>query len=215
MNSIFDVYTSKTLLDKLRFFEDHLAWSQFMHLYLPMVEAWGQRYGLTSHDVEELTGRLLGKLVQAIPRFEYDPHKGSFRGWLRTITYHEVVTLAQEHDRRLPGDRGTGDSKIQDRLMEHPENLDELVAGMHDQSEALLRSVRDAMKDVQGECQGGDPKSWEAFQRIFLQDEAIETVAGALGLAYHAAAMRVQRIKKRIKNRALQLAGERGLLNAG
>ena len=98
--------------------------------------------------------------------------------------------------------------------MEHAEKLDELVAGLHDRSEALLLTLHDAMKEVQGECQGDERKSWDAFQRICLQDEAIETVAGALGLTYHAAAMRVQRIKKRVKNRALQLAGERRLLDA-
>ena len=102
--------TSNTLLEKLRVFEDHDAWAQFMRLYLPIVEAWGRRFGLPSQDVEELTSRVLGNLLQAIPRFEYDPRKGSFRGWLRTITYHEVVKLVQEHDRRLRGDRGTGDS---------------------------------------------------------------------------------------------------------
>ncbi|HEY7328268.1 MAG TPA: sigma-70 family RNA polymerase sigma factor [Gemmataceae bacterium] len=215
MNSTFDVRTSKTLLEKLRVFEDHRAWTQFMHLYLPMVEAWGRRFGLPSQDVEELTSRLLGKLVQAIPRFEYDPGKGSFRGWLKTVTHHEVVRLLEEYDGRLPGDRGTGDSAVQGQLMDCADKADELVAGLHDQSEALLRSVHDAMKEVQGQCQGDERKSWEAFQRVFVQDEGIEPVARALGLTYHAAAMRVQRIKKRVKDRTLKLAGERGLLDMG
>lgn len=215
MNSTFDVRTSKTLLEKLRFFEDQRAWTQFMRLYLPMVQAWGRRFGLPSQDVEELTSRLLGKLVQAIPRFEYDPGKGSFRGWLKTITHHEVVKLLQEYEGRIPGDRGTGDSAVQGQLIDCADKTDELVAGLHDQSEALLRSVHDAMKEVQDQCQGDEQKSWEAFQRIFLQDEAIERVAEALGLSYHAAAMRVHRIKKRVKDRTLNLAGERGLLDVG
>lgn len=214
MNSAFEVRTSKTLLEKLRLFEDHQAWTRFMRLYLPMVQAWGRRFGLPAQDIEELTSRLLGKLVQAMPRFEYDPGKGSFRGWLKTITHHEVVNLAQDADRRLPGDCGTGDSGVQGRLLEHADKVDELVAGLHDQSEALLRSVHDAMTEVQSQCAGDERKSWEAFRRIFLRDEAIETVAAALGLTYHAAAMRVQRIKKRIKDRALQLAAQRGLLGA-
>src|SRR5574340_1095921 len=112
MNCAFDVRTSTTRLEKLRVLEDDRAWAQFMRLYLPMVEAWARRFGLPCQDVEELTSRLLGKLVQAIPRFEYDPGKGSFRGWLKTITHHEVVKLLEEHDCRLPGDRGTGDSAV-------------------------------------------------------------------------------------------------------
>ena len=46
MNAAFDVRTSKTLLEKLRVFEDRRAWSQFLSLYLPMMQAWGQRFGL-------------------------------------------------------------------------------------------------------------------------------------------------------------------------
>jgi DNA-directed RNA polymerase specialized sigma24 family protein len=214
LSSPFDVRTSKTLLEKLRVFDDKGAWAQFMRLYLPMVETWGRRLGLPARETEELTSRLLTKVVQAIPRFEYDPGKGSFRGWLKTIVQHEVINLAQEQKRRLPGDRGTGDSGIQGRLVEFADKLDELVAGLYDQSEALLHSIQDAMKEIQCECQGDERKSWEAFQRIFLLDQAIDSVAGAMGLTYHAAAMRVQRIKKKIKIRALQRARERGLLSS-
>jgi RNA polymerase sigma-70 factor (ECF subfamily) len=210
----FDVRTSKTLLEKLRVLEDSVAWAQFMRVYLPMVEMWGSRRGLQIQDIEELTSRLLTKLVQAIPHFEYDPDRGSFRGWLKTIVQHEVVNLAQEQKRRLPGDQGTGNSDVQDQLIEFADTLDALVAGIHDQSEVLLRSVQDAMREVQGECHGDEQRSWEAFRRIFLSEEAIEPVASSLGLTYHAAAMRVQRIKKRIKSRALLRARERGLLNS-
>jgi hypothetical protein len=44
-----------------------------------------------------------------------------------------------------------------------------------------------------------------------LADQGIEAVATTLGLTYHAAAMRVQRIKKKVRGRALELALERGL----
>lgn len=73
MNPDFDVPTSKTLLGKLRVFEDRRAWSQFMGLYLPMLQTWARRFGLSHDDGEELTSRLLTKLVEALPRFDYDP----------------------------------------------------------------------------------------------------------------------------------------------
>ncbi|HKI33779.1 MAG TPA: sigma factor, partial [Gemmataceae bacterium] len=125
MNAAFDVGTSKTLLEKLRVFEDRRAWSQFLSLYLPMIQAWGRRLGLQNDDVEELTSRLLTKLVEAIPRFDYDPHKGSFRGWLKTITHREVTNLARERRRRLPGDEATGKSAVYDLLLEHADEVDD------------------------------------------------------------------------------------------
>src|SRR5580700_7395659 len=125
MNDAFDMRTSKTLLEELRVFEDRRAWSQFLSLYLPMMQAWGKRFGLQNDDVEELTGRLLTKLVEAIPRFDYDPKKGSFRGWLKTITQREVSNLARERRRRLPGEVATGKSTVFDMLFEHADDVDD------------------------------------------------------------------------------------------
>jgi RNA polymerase sigma-70 factor (ECF subfamily) len=211
MNPDFDVRTSKTLLGKLRVFEDRNAWSQFLKLYLPMIRAWGRRFGLRDDDVEELAGRLLAKLVEALPRFDYDPGKGSFRGWLKTVTQREVSNLARERRRRLPGAEATGRSAVYDLLLQHADDVDDLVASLHDRSDILLRSVQDALKEVQGACQGEEQKSWELFRRIFLEGQAIEPVAAAFGLSYHAAAMRVQRIKKKVRSRAMELALGRGL----
>ena len=211
MNPAFDVRTSKSLLEKLRVFEDRRAWSQFMSLYLPMIQTWGKRFGLPPDDVEELTGRLLTKLVEAMPRFDYDPQKGTFRGWLKTIAHRELANLARERRRRLPGEQGAGQSAVYELLREHPDTVDDLVEGLHERSEGMLRSVQDAMKEVQDACQGEEQKSWELFQRIFLTGQAIEPAAAEFGLSYHAAAMRVQRIKKKVRSRAMELALQRGL----
>jgi RNA polymerase sigma factor (sigma-70 family) len=202
MRADFDVRTSKTLLEQLRVFEDRRAWSQFMSLYLPMMQTWAKRFGLSADDVDELTSRLLAKLVEALPRFEYDPGKGNFRGWLKTVTQRELVTFARERGRR--GGQAAG------LLLDHPDDVDDLVAGLHDQSEAMLRSLQDALKEVEGASQGEERKSWEMFRRIVLAGQPIDPVAAEFGLSYHAAAMRAQRIKKKVRSRAMELAVRNG-----
>lgn len=202
MNPAFDVRTSKTLLENLRVFEDRQAWSQFVKLYLPMMQTWGKRFGLADEDVDELTGRLLSKLVEALPRFDYDPEKGSFRGWLKTITQRELATFARERGRRIPAGG---------LLLDQAADVDDLVASLHDRSEGMLRSLHDALAEIQSACEGEEKKSWDVFQRIFLAGQTIESVAAEAGLSYHAAAMRVQRIKKKVRGRALELALQRGL----
>src|SRR5262245_56953768 len=149
MNPDFDVSTSKTLLEKLRVFEDRRAWSQFMSLYLPMIQTWARRFGLSDDDVEELTSRLLTKLVEALPRFHYDPDKGTFRGWLKTVSQRELTTFARERRRRIPGDGPTGLSAVYDRLLEQADEVDDLVASLHDRSEGMLRSLQEALQEVQ------------------------------------------------------------------
>lgn len=212
MNANFDVCTSKTLLENLRVFEDRHAWAQFMSRYLPMIQTWARRFGLSDNDVEELTSRLLTKLVAALPQFDYDPAKGSFRGWLKTITQRELSTFARER-RRVPGDLATGNSSVYDLLLQHADDVDDLVAKLHERSEGMLHSLQDALREVKQACQGDEQKSWQVFESILLAGQTIESVAAAAGLSYHAAAMRVQRIKKKVRRRALDLASQRGLDN--
>jgi RNA polymerase sigma-70 factor (ECF subfamily) len=201
MNADFDVRTSKSLLEKLRVFEDRQAWSRFMSLYLPMIQTWGKRFGLAQDDVEELTSRLLTKLVEVMPRFDYDPAKGNFRSWLKTVTQRELITFARERQRRMPG---------AGLMLDQADDIDDLVTSLQERSEGMLHCLQDALKEIESEYQGAEQKSWEMFQRIFLAGQAIEPVAAEFGLSYHAAAMRVQRIKKKIRSRALQLALQRG-----
>jgi RNA polymerase sigma-70 factor (ECF subfamily) len=210
MNADFDIKTSMSLLEKLRVLEDRRAWSQFMNLYLPMIQTWAKRFGLSQDDVEEITSRLLTKLVEVLPRFDYDPAKGSFRGWLKTVTQRELVTFARERGRRPAGDAATGRSTVYDLLLEHADDVDDLVASLHDRSEGMLRSLQDAIKEVRSACRGEEETSWQVFEKIFLAGQAIEPVAAEVGLSYHAAAMRVQRIKKKVRSRALELAVQRG-----
>jgi hypothetical protein len=75
----------------------------------------------------------------------------------------------------------------------------------------MLRSVHDAMKEVEASCQGAEQKSWELFKRIFILGQAIEPVAAEFGLSYHTPAMRVPRIKKKVRSRAMELALQAGL----
>jgi RNA polymerase sigma-70 factor (ECF subfamily) len=210
VNPDFDVRTSRSLLEKLRFFEDRQAWAHFMGLYLPMIQTWARRFGLMNDDVEELTSRLLTKLVEALPQFQYDADKGTFRGWLKTVTQRELATFARERGRKPPGAAGTGHSDVFEMLFELPDAVDSLVDSIYDPSAGMLHSLHEAIAQIEGEHQGAEQVSWQVFQKIFLADEPIEKVAAEFGLTYHAAAMRVQRIKKKVRDRALQLAARRG-----
>lgn len=141
---------------------------------------------------------MLIKLVEVLPKFEYDRQQGSFRGWLKTVTQRELVTFARERSRKKV-------HEAEQSFFEDVAAIDELVSGLQEQSESLLRGLQAAMSEVQQACQGEELKSWEAFRRIMLERQELGTVAADLGLTYHAAAMRVQRIKKKIRDRALRL----------
>jgi DNA-directed RNA polymerase specialized sigma24 family protein len=213
MQSDFDLRTSATLLEKLRVRDDQQAWDRFVKLYCPLLRAWGKRFGLLENDVEDLIGRLLLKLFQKLPSFVYNPAQ-SFRGWLRTLVFHEVTDMAREAKHRLPGEKGTGSSEIYDLLLQHPDGLDELVEGLHGPLIQKLEALHEAMKEVRDACQGDQKVSWEIFHRKVLMDEQIAILAREFSLTVQNAGMRVVRMKKRIEAKSAQLLGERARVAA-
>lgn len=213
MSDVYDIASSDTLLEKLKGQEDREAWERFVNLYRPMIDAWGQRFGLPAHDLDELRSNVLLRLVRALPTFQYDPAKGGFRSWLKTVVVHEISNLGRALRRRAPGDRGTGDSDVAERLAEHPEAADDLTHSVGERSEQLMACVRDAQAQLEAECRASNSSAFEAFRLTCLEGRPVKDVQHQLGYAsYFALTQAAHRIKKRLKALAWQLARERGLL---
>src|SRR2546423_249387 len=61
------------------------AWSRFVDVSAPRVYGFARRHGLQDADAADLTQDVLRSVLGAAGRLEYDPARGSFRGWLFTI----------------------------------------------------------------------------------------------------------------------------------
>src|SRR6185436_10592471 len=79
------------LLLRLRDLDDAEAWSQFVRLYLPLVYEYLRRRGLQDADAADVAQNVLTSIAAAMPGFVYDPGRGSFRGWLLTVTRSRAV----------------------------------------------------------------------------------------------------------------------------
>ena len=97
--------TSSSLLLRLRHAGDHEAWSRFVKLYTPLLYHWAHRAGLAADDADDLVQDVFTTLVQALPRFEYDPGR-SFHGWLRITTLNK---WREKQRKKAPAIRATED----------------------------------------------------------------------------------------------------------
>src|SRR6516225_4147415 len=77
--------TRPSLLVRIRNAEDSQAWSQFVALYAPLVYGYARKRGMQDADAADLMQDVLRAVAGAAGRLEYDPLRGSFRGWLFTI----------------------------------------------------------------------------------------------------------------------------------
>src|SRR4051794_5276284 len=106
--------TRASLLLRLRDRRDETAWGEFIELYGPLVYGYARKQGLQDADAADLGQEVLGAVVAAIGRLEYDKALGSFRNWLFTIVRNKLA-----HWRAREGIRphGTGDTQTL-RLLE-------------------------------------------------------------------------------------------------
>ena len=82
--------TSITLLARLDDTSDQTAWSRFVDAYSPQIHSWCIKAGLRDIDAADATQDVLLKLVNLMRESKYHPDRGSFRGWLKTVTSNLV-----------------------------------------------------------------------------------------------------------------------------
>ncbi len=105
--------TRLSLLVRLRDARDDGAWSQFVEVYAPLVYGFARKHGLQDADAADLTQDVLQAVSGGIRRLDYDPRRGTFRGWLFTVVRNKLRNFLAAQKR--PG-RGTGGMEAQHRL---------------------------------------------------------------------------------------------------
>jgi RNA polymerase sigma-70 factor (ECF subfamily) len=83
--------TRPTLLFRLQDWSDEKSWNEFYALYHHFIYGLARRAGLEHADAEEVTQDVFRKVAETIHTFESDPHRGTFRGWLATVTRRRVT----------------------------------------------------------------------------------------------------------------------------
>src|SRR5205823_3239375 len=82
--------TRASLLVRIRDGQDAEAWRQFVRVYAPVVYGFARKRGLQDADAADLMQEVLRSVAAAAGHLEYDPRRGSFRGWLYTVTRNKL-----------------------------------------------------------------------------------------------------------------------------
>jgi RNA polymerase sigma-70 factor (ECF subfamily) len=138
-----------------------------------------------------LVQQVLEVLIRELPRFDFNPQKGRFRGWLKGILINRLREFwRSEKERPL----ATGDSDFNHRTLlqlEDPNSdLSRLWDFEHDQhvGQQLLKLVRPDFA----------PMTWEAFLRQ-LRGERPAAVAADLGMSLNAVYLAKSSVLKRLR----------------
>jgi RNA polymerase sigma-70 factor (ECF subfamily) len=187
--------TRASLLLRLRDPRDEAAWSEFVELYAPLVYGYARRRGLQDADAADFTQDVLGAVAGAIGRLDYDPRRGTFRGWLFTVVRRKLSDWRAVQENRV---RGSGDPATHELLEQCP-----TPGGAEAEWEAeweervfawACEQVRRDVTEV----------TWQAFWRTAVEGQPGKQVAGALGVSvaavYHARSRVLARLKELVRS---------------
>jgi len=88
--------THATLLARLAEGVDPAAWREFHDRYADLLRGFTHRYGLQAADCDDATQEILLSLAKSVGKFQYDPAKGKFRSYLKTVAVHTVFRILRQ-----------------------------------------------------------------------------------------------------------------------
>jgi RNA polymerase sigma factor (sigma-70 family) len=183
--------TRRSLLLRLRGGQDAEAWSEFVSIYEPLVYRLVRKRGFQHADALELTQEVLLAVSRSIDRWDVDPHRGSFRGWLSRVSRNLMVNLLV-NQRRHP--RGVGDTDFQ-RLL--AEQVDPACEESQEYDLEHRRSqFRWAAARIRHEFR---PATWQAFWKTCVDGLPIRRVADELGMSAGAIYVARSRVMARLR----------------
>ena len=185
--------TRRSLIVKLRDPADTEAWGEFVAIYEPLIYRLARRKGLQDADARDLCQEVFRTVAQAIGRWDLDPARGSFRGWLSRIARNLLVNFLTRRPYRL---RGSGSTSVQDLLEAQPA-ADPSATALFE-AEYRRRLFRWAAEDVRGEFA---PTTWQAFWRSAVEGRPPADVARELGLSVGAVYIARSRVLARLRRR--------------
>jgi len=192
--------TRRSLLSRLRDWDDQSAWRDFFETYWKLIYRAARQAGLSDVEAQDVVQETILTVSRKIQTFRYDPAAGSFKGWLLQTTRWRVLDQLRKRGPDSP--HGNGAPLSQDILSDLSDPASARLDAVWE-AEWRQNLIDAAIRRVKGRVQ---PKHYQVFELCHLKGWAPGRVAKALGvtraqtyLARHRVSRMVQRELARLE----------------
>jgi RNA polymerase sigma-70 factor (ECF subfamily) len=192
--------TRITLLNRIRDGRDADAWAEFARLYGPVIYGFARKRGLQDADAADLVQDVLRSVARNADRLNYDPKRGTFRGWLYTVTRNKIYNFLSANKNRP---KASGDSGTHERLDNAVETRDDPEAAW--ELEYQRRLSAKAMDRVKHEFQAN---TWQAFWGTAVEGRPAGDVGNELKMTPGAVYVAKSRVVARLRDEVQRLMAE-------
>lgn len=183
---IYAATTHATLLARLSGGEDRTAWDEFCLRYGELILSFARRQNLQPADCDDVVQEVMLALTKSMPGFRYDPTKGKFRSYLKTVVLHAVFRSS----RQKQGQHALGEMDGEVKAAENDADLDAIW-----EEEWRQYHLRQALRVVAAEFSESDRT---AFEQYAIQGRDARETAELLGMSVDQVYQAKSRILKRL-----------------
>ena len=162
-----------------------------MDLYGPVVYGFARKRGLQDADAADLMQDVMRSVASAIGQLDYDRSRGSFAGWLFTVTRNKIFSFLSA--RRIRP-QAAGDTSTNQMINSHPDDSDASAAWELEYQRRLTSLAMDRIKNEFQET------TWSAFKLTAVEGIAAPEAAQKLGLSPGAVYVAKSRVLARLKD---------------
>src|SRR6185369_3930990 len=112
--------TRQSLLTRLRDWQDQDGWREFFDTYWRLIYNVARKSGLNDSEAQEVVQATFIYLSRKMPKFRYEPARGSFKSWLRVVTRSRIGVYRRSERagglirEPLPGDGGEDSAAVEE-----------------------------------------------------------------------------------------------------
>jgi RNA polymerase sigma factor (sigma-70 family) len=160
--------TRVSLLLRIRDRRDARSWEEFDGLYRPMLYRFAVMRGLDHAEAEDVVQHCMTVIQEHIARFDYDPRKGRFKGWLRTMVHNRVRNLLRDRHEQTAESQ---DFKRDQAREQPPEEMFDRV-WMEEHLKHCLLLMRNEVEEA----------SFAAFRLYVIEERPVDEVCKELNM---------------------------------
>jgi RNA polymerase sigma-70 factor (ECF subfamily) len=191
--------TRETLLMRLRNQHDQGSWEEFHKIYRPYIYAVIKKMGMHEADCEDILQKVLLKLWEALPTFEYDESQ-RFRSWLSKVTSNAVMNFIRS--KRAYIERLEKAGQEQSLAYLDAIRLPEIEKIADEEWKIYISKL--AMQNVTAHFSG---KAMKVFE-LSLSGQSMEAISHELDLTLNSANQLKFRVKERLKKEIQRLKND-------
>ncbi|HUN82661.1 MAG TPA: sigma-70 family RNA polymerase sigma factor [Phycisphaerae bacterium] len=185
--------TRASLLLRIKDRRDDTAWRQFDEIYRPMLYHFALSRGLKDAEAEDVVQYCMAAVQEQIHAFDYDPTKGRFKGWLRTLVNNRIRNLLRgKHEQ--PAESGVFQRPADQETPE--EEFDRLW---------MVEHLKHALRAVQAEV--GDT-AFQIFQLYVMEQQPVEEICSKLSVNANQVHKTKFRLTKKLAEKLAELGEE-------